>query len=244
MQQAAVANMGGYMNGPMYFPPGPGGYPQQNQRGMMGYPQPGMMPPRPRYGPSAQPLAGMPVPAPYPGQGPQGYPVPQGYPRPPRPSGGPRPGEGGVPPARAGKTAGTQPAVNGARPAQQQTAPLPAGAPASRAPAPAAGARPQSGNRGSQSIPAPEGVSVTAAALANASPMEAKQMLGEVLFLRIAPNEPELAGKITGMLLEIDNTELLHLIENQEALNGKINEAIAVLNEYGNQAPPTDQTSA
>ena len=34
------------------------------------------------------------------------------------------------------------------------------------------------------------------------------------------------------MLLEIDNSELLHLIENHEALNGKVNEAIAVLNEY------------
>lgn len=235
MQQAAVANMGGYMNGPMYFPPGPGGYPPQGQRGMMGYPpQPGMMPPRPRYGPSAQPLAGMPVPAPYP-PGPQGYPAPSGYPRPPRPSGGPRPADG-VPPARAGQTAGTQPAVNGARP-PQQGGPLPAGAPANRVPAAGPAGRAQGVNRSSAPIPgAPEGVTVTASALANATPMEAKQMLGEVLFLKIAPTEPELAGKITGMLLEIDNAEVLHLIENQEALNAKVSEAIAVLNEYSNQA--------
>jgi polyadenylate-binding protein len=39
MQQAA-AMPGAYMNGPMYYPPGPGGYPQQPQgRGMMGYGQ-------------------------------------------------------------------------------------------------------------------------------------------------------------------------------------------------------------
>ena len=44
-----------------------------------------------------------------------------------------------------------------------------------------------------------------------------------------------MAGKITGMLLEIDNSELLELIENQDALNTKVGEAIAVLNEYGNQ---------
>ena len=47
------------------------------------------------------------------------------------------------------------------------------------------------------------------------------------------------------MLLEIDNAEVLHLIENQEALNAKVSEAIAVLNEYGNQnAAQGEQASA
>ena len=41
--------------------------------------------------------------------------------------------------------------------------------------------------------------------------------------------EPHLAGKITGMLLELDNSEILYMIENVEALLEKIQEAKAVL---------------
>jgi len=57
-------------------------------------------------------------------------------------------------------------------------------------------------------------------------------MLGEVIYMRIHPTQPELAGKITGMLLEMDNSELLHLLGEQEAMEAKVNEALAVLNEY------------
>lgn len=63
---------------------------------------------------------------------------------------------------------------------------------------------------------------LTPAALANATPQEQKQMLGERLFPLIAQMQPELAGKITGMLLEIDNTELLHMLESRDSLKAKV----------------------
>ena len=47
-------------------------------------------------------------------------------------------------------------------------------------------------------------------------------MLGERLFPLIQNMQPELAGKITGMLLEIDNTELLHMLESRESLKAKV----------------------
>jgi len=48
-------------------------------------------------------------------------------------------------------------------------------------------------------------------ALVAAPPAQQKQMLGEALYPKIQAQQPELAGKITGMLLEMDNAELLGL---------------------------------
>merc|ERR1712168_928129 len=62
-----------------------------------------------------------------------------------------------------------------------------------------------------------------------AQPQEQKQMLGERLFPLIQQMYPDLAGKITGMLLEIDNSELLHMLESRESLKAKVEEAVAVL---------------
>ncbi|XP_048097460.1 embryonic polyadenylate-binding protein-like isoform X2 [Alosa alosa] len=70
---------------------------------------------------------------------------------------------------------------------------------------------------------------LTASMLASAPLMEQKQLLGERLYPLIYALHPSLAGKITGMLLEIDNSELLHMLESPESLHSKVEEAVAVL---------------
>jgi len=70
---------------------------------------------------------------------------------------------------------------------------------------------------------------LTSSMLASAPLQEQKQMLGERLFPLIQTMHPEMAGKITGMLLEIDNSELLHMLESRESLKAKVEEAVAVL---------------
>ncbi|KAF9564596.1 polyadenylate binding protein [Agrocybe pediades] len=267
MQQAAAAGLpGGYINGPMYYPPGPGFAPQG--RGMMGYGQPGMMPPRPRYGPNGQ-VAGMPVPAPYGQAPPQGYPMPPGgYPArgPPRPpvargpggspthANGPLPRANGPPPAngapRAPAPQGT-PAGRAPAPAQPAgrgpPAPQGAGAAGYKQPAPAAQPRPAGPQPvTAASIPASvtNELGISAAQLANAPPAEQKQMLGEVIYMRIVNTQPDLAGKITGMLLEMDISELLHLLDTPDAMNAKVNEALIVLHDFSSKEGATTEASA
>jgi len=77
---------------------------------------------------------------------------------------------------------------------------------------------------------------LTASMLAAAPPQEQKQMLGERLFPLIQRMFPDLAGKITGMLLEIDNAELVHMLEDQNSLKGKVEEAVAVLQAHQGKA--------
>lgn len=48
---------------------------------------------------------------------------------------------------------------------------------------------------------------------------------GERLFPLIQDMHLSLAGKITGMLLEIDNSELLHMLESPESLRSKVSAA-------------------
>jgi len=70
---------------------------------------------------------------------------------------------------------------------------------------------------------------LTAHMLAQASQNEQKQMLGERLYPIIHTLHGDLSGKITGMLLEIDNAELLHMLESQNSLHAKVDEAVEVL---------------
>ena len=55
------------------------------------------------------------------------------------------------------------------------------------------------------------------------------QMLGENLYPLVDQLEHEHAAKVTGMLLEMDQTEVLHLLESPDALKAKVAEAMEVL---------------
>lgn len=236
-QQPNAAMMRGPMGGPMGYPgaampvymqrPGPGGamqpvYPMMPQ--MMAQP-----------GAGGQPRAG---------QQPRGYPnVMQQQQRGgvyPMPAYGvvPQPGRGGRGPNQANAGRGGR-GGRGAGGQQMQRVNVPN----------------QGGNRGQpvkfnqqarnagmqaqqppQQQPIPQAnESLTASALASATPEMQKNMIGERLYPLIHQTEPELAGKITGMLLEMDNSELLHLLESPEALTAKITEALQVLDAHNSQ---------
>ncbi|KAJ6679079.1 POLYADENYLATE-BINDING PROTEIN [Salix purpurea] len=66
-------------------------------------------------------------------------------------------------------------------------------------------------------------------ALANATPEQQRTMLGESLYPIVDQLEHDSAAKVTGMLLEMDQTEVLHLLESPEALRAKVAEAMEVL---------------
>lgn len=70
------------------------------------------------------------------------------------------------------------------------------------------------------------------------------QMLGEQLYPLVERIEPELAAKVTGMLLEMDQTEVLHLIESPDALKDKVAEAMDVLRNATSKTDVADQLGA
>ncbi|CAM0140937.1 Protein phosphatase PP2A regulatory subunit B [Umbelopsis sp. WA50703] len=82
---------------------------------------------------------------------------------------------------------------------------------------------------------------LTAASLASAPPEMQKQMLGERLYPLIYQEEQTYAGKITGMLLEMQTSELLHLLDDQSALKEKVKEALEVLNEHIEDQAPAEE---
>ncbi|XP_076915893.1 polyadenylate-binding protein 2-like [Bidens hawaiensis] len=85
-------------------------------------------------------------------------------------------------------------------------------------------------------IPQPIPIGALASALANASPSEQRTMLGENLYPLVEQLEPKSAAKVTGMLLEMDQTEVLHLLESPDALKAKVAEAKEVLRNVAQQA--------
>ncbi|KAF7840819.1 polyadenylate-binding protein 2-like [Senna tora] len=78
-------------------------------------------------------------------------------------------------------------------------------------------------------------VGALASALANATPEQQRTMLGENLYPLVEQLEPDNAAKVTGMLLEMDQTEVLHLLESPDALKAKVVEAMDVLRNVAQQ---------
>ncbi|CDK24264.1 unnamed protein product [Kuraishia capsulata CBS 1993] len=65
-----------------------------------------------------------------------------------------------------------------------------------------------------------------------------KRMLGEVIYQKVAATgkaDEDAAGKITGMILDMDNQEILGLLEDDEAFDVQFNEALAAYEDYKNK---------
>ncbi|KAL2504257.1 Polyadenylate-binding protein 8 [Abeliophyllum distichum] len=94
------------------------------------------------------------------------------------------------------------------------------------------------------SIPQPMPITALASALANATPEQQRTMLGENLYPLVDQLEHEHAAKVTGMLLEMDQTEVLHLLESPDALKAKVAEAMDVLGNVQQANSPADQLAS
>ncbi|EHA26298.1 polyadenylate-binding protein, cytoplasmic and nuclear [Aspergillus awamori] len=240
-QAAAAAGMPQpYMQPAVFYGPGQQGFIPGGQRGMAFPPQPGMVMGIPGGRPGQYP-------GPFPGQqggrgmgpnqqippnfaqgipmgmqGPGGIPNGMGYPQ--------------MAQVQFGRGAGGRGQVPG-MPMGQGMRGGPGYGQGRGAPVQQGQMRPGQGGRG-QNAAAPAGPQegaaggVNAQTLGAAPPAQQKQMLGEALYPKIQAQQPELAGKITGMLLEMDNTELLSLLEDEEALRAKVDEALSVYDEY------------
>ncbi|KAJ3131450.1 Protein phosphatase PP2A regulatory subunit B [Geranomyces variabilis] len=230
--QQAVGMPGPYPGAPVFYPPT--GMPPQAQRGPgMFYPQ--QMAPRPRWvgaagGPPGAPQAGQPPAGPYPPQvagqiPPQFNGVPPMRPRQQRQPGGRGQSMPPQQPGQPGAPAGVMPpnAPRGARPGQYKYTANTRNVPGQGVP-----------NAGPV-VPGGPKPALNSKSLADLPAEQQKRMLGEALFPLIQGMTHQ-AGKVTGMLLEMDQSELLHLIEDTDALKGKVEEAVAVLDEHSKQA--------
>ncbi|KAJ1324828.1 polyadenylate-binding protein [Microdochium nivale] len=244
MQQAAAAAgvPQQFMQPPVFYAPGQQpGFPPQGGRGMP-FPQPGMGMPGGRPG-QFNPNYGGP-------QGGRGGPMPQQIPPNMYMSGQFPPGAPyGQPGNPQFMMAQGGPAMPGYPPNARQGGPGGRGGPHGRNGHPG-GQFPQGGRGGSnqqqqqqqqppQQQAAGASQDLTPTSLLQqqlqshaGNPGQQKQMLGELIFPKISAMQPELAGKITGMLLEMDNIELVNLIEDESALRAKVDEAMSVYNDY------------
>lgn len=218
-QAAAAAGMPQpYMQPAVFYGPGQQGYLPGGQRGMAFGPQPGLvMPGMPGGRPGQYPGA-------FPQQGGRGIPnqqIPQNFGQ-GIPMGAMQGAPGAIPNGLAYPQMGQMQFGRGAGGRGQVPQGIPPNVPVRGGPNFGQGrgglpmqqghVRPQ-GGRGAGAPGGPEVApgGLTLQALTAAPPAQQKQMLGEALYPKIQAQQPELAGKITGMLLEMDNAELLAL---------------------------------
>lgn len=230
MQHAYAANsavaamgMGIYQQGPLFYPPTSGGMSSSRY-----------MPPSSSFGVARPPpMSGAPpVHAPYASHHPSAMMAGQMSgmrPMGPRPMrggyrGGPMMNGAGGANGPSGNVAGNG---NGAPFGHQSGFRRPYGGPRYGGPGPR-GPRP---DYHAMMMPAAH-IPLNAATLANAPPELQKRMLGERLYPLVHTRDAEHAAKITGMLLEMDNSELLLLLESPEALAAKVTEAQEVLRQH------------
>lgn len=80
--------------------------------------------------------------------------------------------------------------------------------------------------------------------LTNATADQQKRLLGERLYPLVAEMQPRLSGKITGMLLDMENSEILHLLESPDSLTERVDEAVGVLREHAAASGEQNQGQA
>ncbi|KAM7251444.1 hypothetical protein ACFE04_023327 [Oxalis oulophora] len=80
--------------------------------------------------------------------------------------------------------------------------------------------------------------------LAIVSPREQRILLGEQLYPLVEALEPKTAAKVTGMLLDLNQTEVLQLLESPDALRARVNDAMDVLKRAAAAAGTADQEGA
>mmetsp|Transcript_38320 Transcript_38320/g.71887 ORF Transcript_38320/g.71887 Transcript_38320/m.71887 type:complete len:197 (-) Transcript_38320:46-636(-) len=144
------------------------------------------------------------------------------------PPGGNKGGPGGMPMMGMPPNMGQMGMMRPMMPQQMQQRPMAPGGGGCQG-GPQAQMRPPQQAVPAQPTPAGPGQPLNAANLAAAPPGVQKQMIGEKLYPQIAKHQPELAGKVTGMMLEMDNSELLMLLESEQQLKAKVDEALRVL---------------
>ncbi|PHT31810.1 Polyadenylate-binding protein 8 [Capsicum baccatum] len=91
-----------------------------------------------------------------------------------------------------------------------------------------------------QSMP----ISTLASTLSNATPKKQRTMLGECLYPLVDQLKNEHAVKVTRMLLEMDQTEVLHMLESPEVLKAKVPKAMEVLRNVQQANSPADQLAS